>query len=123
HGVGLRVTRARPDRGAGAPELRHSDHHGRDRLRDDRDHHLQPHRRPALRSDRPPDPAGIVPARPPSSPDPVSSFISVSSFSSVSSFISVSSLNGVILPPERMALLDVKDLKTYFRTDDGIVKA
>ena len=37
------------------------DGHGRDRLRDDHHHRLQPHRRPALCSDRPPYPAGIVP--------------------------------------------------------------
>ena len=34
--------------------------HGGDRLRDDRHHRLQPRRRPALCSDRPADPAGIV---------------------------------------------------------------
>src|SRR5262249_38268471 len=65
-----------------------SDRDGRDRLRDHHHHRLQPDRRPALRGDRPPNPAGIVPGR-----------------------------NRI------MSLLEVNDLKTYFRTDDGIVKA
>ena len=65
-------------------DVRPPDAAGHRRLRDARDHHLQPRGRPALRVDRPANPARKLP---------------------------------------RAALLEVKDLRTYFRTDDGIVKA
>ncbi len=85
HGDGVQPAGIGQYGGASVVQLRHAHGAGDHRLRHDGDHHLQPHRRPALCLHRPTHQADIG--------------------------------------DSLMALLEVNDLKTYFRTDDGIVKA